>query len=234
MSKRIFYIMKYIVVFSLATCSLIALEPDSLEYKNFYNYDHQFIFYDDDLDGFYERIESFTNQKLEHSNKIKYSSDYTRFAFHELLKDSNYIVFGSRDYCRTQKFPEYGRYFIFSLNSSIFSVSIMTSCGSDTRDATITSEISSVKSKEYSDNLSVNPNPIVNSFNINFPKELEIVNIQNIKIFDIVGNEITKLQSPSGHNSTIEFDVSGLINGVYYLIIEYENISISRKIIIIH
>lgn len=224
--------MKYFILIILTNCFLQAVEPDTLDYNNFYGKDHKMIFYDDNQDDYYDRLETYVDEELSHSTPIEYSSGYTRFAFHAALKDSHYIRDFSRTYC-SEKWPSKGYFFVCYLHSSISTIFIYTSCD-EWQPTEITSEISIVDSEENSENLSIYPNPVFNSFTLTLGEEINIKNIQNIEIFDNLGNVVSKLPLPASQSYKLEYNVSELINGVYYLKIEYNNYSIYKKMIILH
>lgn len=73
--------------------------------------------------------------------------------------------------------------------------------------------VTNVNEKLNANEIFVYPNPAGNQLAVNNEK----LTIQSIEIFDLLGQNILKLQTPNLKPQTIPIDVSGLAQGIYFL-----------------
>ncbi len=82
---------------------------------------------------------------------------------------------------------------------------------------------------ETSDEVNIYPNPATNQLIVNSEQLL----VKEIKIYNVLGEMILNdPETSSGQNDkSVKIDVSGLANGMYFIKLEFENTSISKKFI---
>ncbi|NRD22858.1 T9SS type A sorting domain-containing protein [Winogradskyella litoriviva] len=130
-------------------------------------------------------------------------------------------------------------FFIPLTNSGNYTINIgiiVSSLGSTTCDSTVVSDTDSI-SAEYN-SLSTNdfedlekekfiiyPNPASTKVNLKFEK----VFFEQICLLDSFGREIIKLDN--SNNENIQFDISYLNNGIYFIAVETDNKVFYRKLI---
>jgi hypothetical protein len=93
-----------------------------------------------------------------------------------------------------------------------------------------TCELLTVSSPTINDQIEIYPNPASQFFNVKIPYESENF-ISKIELFDMMGNNVL-MQSYKLHDDNYQINISNIKSGVYVLIINIDEKSITKKLII--